>query len=534
MLTYCRSVLFIILILFSSLPSWASLKAENKKSLIVKKIYLTKSQILSGDSSELVIELKLEKGFVAYVDKFSLNTLNPSTPLTPLIINPTFYWQDKYSNKVKKGVKGNFKIKSLYKIPPSTNPGKHKVSIVIEHQYCKKNICFFPSKMTASFDYEVISYESAQMPQKEESFFLNKKLKNTIGDSFFLALLFCFLAGILTSFTPCILPMVPITLIILGVRKDNTSHLKKFLLSFIYVLGICSTYSFLGVLAVKTGTLFGSALQSPYIITAIAFIFVAMGLSMYGLFEIKMPTLLTNKLTKYKTQQNYWGAYVTGLIAGLLASPCVGPVLIVILTYVTQQQDTFYGAALLFAYAFGMGQLFLLLGTFSQFIAQFLKVGLWSKIIRWVFGTIMIFMAFYFIEPFLPETGLIKQETKASLQFQKWQTYDEKKIEELRKSGKPIVLDFYADWCLACKDIEHNVINSPEIKIYHNEISWIQFDATKESPEFLKLKKQYKIIGLPHIVFYDKDGKYLEALTLQSYESVSSFKKRIKQILDIN
>lgn len=220
------------------------------------------------------------------------------------------------------------------------------------------------------------------------------------------ALLLVFIAGVLASLTPCVYPLIPITVGIFGARQAD-SRLHGFGLSIVYVLGIAVTYSILGVAAASLGTVFGGAMQNPWVLGAISLLFVVLGLSSLGVFEIRLPGGLQNKLSQ--TGGAGWaGAFVMGLVAGIIAAPCVGPIVAGILLYVAQQQDPVLGFGLLFTFAIGMGQLFLVLGTFSSLLNRLPKSGSWMEGVKLIFGVVFIAMALYYLQflfPALAETA---------------------------------------------------------------------------------------------------------------------------------
>ncbi len=208
------------------------------------------------------------------------------------------------------------------------------------------------------------------------------------------ALVLVFLAGLMSSLTPCVYPLIPITIGLFGARSAAT-RLQGFRLSLVYVMGIVLTYSVLGVVAASAGSVFGGAMQSPWVIGAISLLFVVLGLGSLGLFQMRLPGALQNRLGLVKGT-GYLGAFLMGLVAGVIAAPCVGPIVAGILLLVAAEQDVFLGFALLATFAFGMGQLFLILGTFSSALARLPKSGGWMDGVKTVFGIVFIGMGLYY------------------------------------------------------------------------------------------------------------------------------------------
>ena len=220
-------------------------------------------------------------------------------------------------------------------------------------------------------------------------------LEKSLAHGHLVAFAMVFIGGILTSFTPCIYPMIPITISIVGGQKQH-SKLQSFFLSLTYVLGIAATYSTLGVIAVATGSLFGSLSSNTWVLIVVANICILFGLSMFDVFMINIPFL--SKLNSVKPKGgNLLGVFVLGIIFGLVASPCTAPVLGVILAYVGTSKSYIFGISLLFTYALGMGLLLILIGTFAGILAHMPKAGAWMEKIKKIFGFVMIGMGEYFL-----------------------------------------------------------------------------------------------------------------------------------------
>jgi cytochrome c-type biogenesis protein len=205
--------------------------------------------------------------------------------------------------------------------------------------------------------------------------------------------LFAFLGGILVSFTPCVYPLIPISIGYIGIRASG-SKLKGLTLSLVYVTGIAVTYSILGILASLTGTIFGRVSSSPFTYIMVGCIIILFGMSILGLFVIPLPNIV--KLPALK-KQSYFSTFLLGLSSGLIASPCLTPVLGTILLYLTTKKNILYGATLLFTFAYGMGFILILAGTFSSLLVNAPKSGKWMLNIKRFSSLILIAMGIYFI-----------------------------------------------------------------------------------------------------------------------------------------
>ena len=225
-------------------------------------------------------------------------------------------------------------------------------------------------------------------------------LESALQGNLFLALLLVFLGGIASSFTPCVYPMIPITVAVFG-AKDSGSRLRSFLLSLTYVGGIALTFTILGLVAAWTGGLFGKALQSPWVVGGIALVLVALGLSMVGLYPLRIPAAVQARLGNVGGE-GWGGAFALGLVAGVIFAPCVGPVLVTLLAHIAQERDLFLGAVLMMDYALGMGVLFLVLGTFSGAITRRPRAGNWLEGVEVSLGCLLLAMALFYLKDIIP------------------------------------------------------------------------------------------------------------------------------------
>ncbi len=220
-------------------------------------------------------------------------------------------------------------------------------------------------------------------------------LEGYLSASPLLAYIAVFLSGVLTSFTPCVYPMIPITIAYIGGRSGE-SRLKGLFLSIFYVIGMAATYSALGAFAAMTGKLFGSASTNPILYLIVANIFIFLGLSMLDVFTLPIPSFLTSRQPGKKSG-GYFGAFIVGLLAGTVAAPCTAPVLGVVLTFVAAKQNVIYGMTLLFIFSIGLGTLLIIVGTFAGLMSSLPKTGTWSVVIKKFFGWVMIGTGEFFL-----------------------------------------------------------------------------------------------------------------------------------------
>lgn len=207
-----------------------------------------------------------------------------------------------------------------------------------------------------------------------------------------LAFLTVFIGGVLVSFTPCVYPLIPVTIGFIG-AKSSGSKLRGFLLSSSYVAGIAITYSLLGLVAALSGKVFGALSSSPLVYFTAGNIFLLLGLSMLGVFNLPLPRIFSNP---GKKTGGVFGAFLLGMASGLVVGPCTAPALGGVLVYVAAKQNVLYGAGLLFVFAYGMGAVLIILGTFTSLIAALPKSGVWLERVKKAGGWILVLCAEYF------------------------------------------------------------------------------------------------------------------------------------------
>ncbi len=394
-------------------------------------------------------------------------------------------------------------------------------------------------------------FENLDKGKEEKENLFSRVAKENV----FVAILVAFLFGFLSSLTPCVYPVIPITIAYIGSKAKGKGKFSGFLLSLFFVLGLALVYSILGVVSSFLGVSFGSLTQKPIIGISVAIVFALLGLSMLGLFEIAMPSKLTSKIDEGKKKgKGYLGAFLIGSLSGLVVSPCIGPLLLAILVIVASLGSVVLGFIYLFAFALGMGVLFIVIGTFSGLLSSLPKSGSWMDFIKIVFAALIFGGSFYFSALFLTAnfflffSGLFVGFVLAFLFFgsnrhylsipfqmagsiltllsfililyfvplKDSKTYKEEVVFEhslipaakkALKENKALLIDFRADWCVACIELEKKTWPSKEAQEIFSKIVQVKADFTEESPQTKELTKLFKIEGLPTVILLipDKD-----------------------------
>jgi thiol:disulfide interchange protein DsbD len=248
---------------------------------------------------------------------------------------------------------------------------------------------------------------------------------------------------------------------------------------------------------------------------------------MFGLFEIQVPVFIRSKFGNKKLSHGYVDAYLTGLIAGIVASPCVGPVLVALLAYVAQSQKALLGFLLLFTYAMGLGLIFILMGTFSQLLSKLPKSGPWMIKVKKTFGVILIIMGFYYLLPVLKRS--MPSIPNVQTQPSDWAPYTTAAVEGARNK-KVVIIDFSAEWCAACHELDKFTFGNLEVKRKMANALLLKVDATQENEHVTPILEKYGVVGLPTIIFIEKDGNIRKDQTLTGFEPPLDFIKRLEKL----
>ena len=586
-----KALLLAGIFLFSSMVF-----SQNKKlSVSVKPEQKT---VKAGQKANLIITCEIADGFHISDVSSGMFSVKPEPAEGVEFGKPEYPEPDK--DPVAGFVyRGTIKIKLPFKVV-SAKSDVVKAVVSVNFQPCTEDgtVCYPPDRASGSTQIKVsgkaikkaeqiiknTDKDTAVDLEDQESSGMAGKLSRALSKGSWMAFLIVFLGGLLTSFTPCVYPMIPITIAVIGAQASG-GKLKGFILSLFYVLGIAVTFTTLGVVAAKTGALFGTFAQHPVALIIISTIFFVMGLSMLGVFIVQVPSSISSKLSG-KKRKGFLGAFLTGLIAGIVVSPCVSPLLVVILTWVAKTGSVLLGAGLLFIFSLGLGVLFILIGTFSGVLKALPKSGTWMEFVEKGFGIILTALAIFFIKNAVPAfiysmlwaayfivfatyTGAFNSITKETTGKEKlsksiaviflvigisimfftignrmgfqartgisgvtqeesmWYNSDDIGLQKAAELNKPVVIDFYADWCAACKELDEKTWSKSEVmKTLENYIP-IKLDMTLNDEKVKKIQAKYKIVGMPTVIILSSSGKELYRFEgFKGHEEVNQILKK--------
>jgi thiol:disulfide interchange protein DsbD len=385
------------------------------------------------------------------------------------------------------------------------------------------------------------------------------RLGALLAEGSFLAFAVAFAGGVATSLTPCVYPLIPITVSIFGARKAG-SRREAMSLSAMYVLGIAAMYSALGVGAALTGRAFGTVMQNPWVIGLVALVLAAMAASMFGAFELRLPSSWQARLSGVGGA-GHAGAFGMGLVSGVIAAPCTGPVLAAALAFVAAQGSVSFGFGIMFVYALGIGLLFFLIGAFSISLP---KSGPWMDTVKSLFGVALLAAAGVFLKDAFPavkplfsaagwaafaaagaaalgvllgalhgsfQAGAPRRVAKAAgvlllvgaivyaagaagarerrraAEGVAWMSSEAEALALAAREGRPVVIDFWAEWCAACKELDRTAWADPRVSEALSGFVTVKIDATNDTPENAALFRKYDVVGMPTVLFIDRRGR---------------------------
>ena len=397
------------------------------------------------------------------------------------------------------------------------------------------------------------------------------------GPSLVLILAGVLVGGMALNLTPCIYPLIPITVSYFGGRSETVQG-NKVLHGTVYILGLSVTNSILGVIAALTGGLVGAVLQNSIVLAAIAAILLIFALSLFGFWEIRLPTRLN--LLAARTYGGYGGSLFMGLTLGIIAAPCIGPFVVGLLSWIAAIGEIWFGFTVFFVLSVGMGLPLFFLALFSSNLDRLPRSGEWMIWIKKLMGWILVVMAIYFIKPLLAEPwgviffsftataaglhlGWLEKSGALAPSFQRfrqlvgigciaaalfistsyltrapgidWASHVDgvdSMLTQAREKGKPAIIEFSAAWCAPCRELEATTFRHPEVRARARQMVMIKIDLSSGADEVArKLLQKYQVKGVPTVIFLDSEGRERGDLRLVDYLPADEFLQRMNLLL---
>lgn len=543
-----------------------------------------KLSIMAKDAQTLEANFTVAPGYYLYRDriKFEISTSNSGSissvdlPKGWLKDDPTFGKTEVYHHD----------LAATIKLSSAQSP----VTLLATYQGCsEKGLCYAPIKKTLTVD--LPNLDIATAPATTTTTSDGEAASLLKSGKLWLIIAGFFGFGLLLSLTPCVLPMIPILSSIIVGRNAHPSRLHAFNLSLAYTLGMALTYTLMGVAAGLSGQLISAALQNPWALGFGAVVFVLLALSMFGLYELQLPSTLESRIANLTNRikgGHFFGVFVMGALSALILSPCVAAPLAGALLYISKTHDVLLGGAALFALSIGMGVPLLFIGASARTVLP--KPGPWMNAVRNFFGIVMLGMAVWIISPLIPlgfQMGLwaallivpaiymhaldslpanahqwarlwkgiaiimlvlgvalligavsgaksplqplaglrasVAEEPHARLPFQRVTNLSGLESRIKAAAGKTVMLDFYADWCAACKEFEQFTFSDPRVQKSLANVVLLQVDVTQNSADDIALLNRFGLFGPPGILFFDAAGQEINHAKVIGYQDADKF-----------
>jgi len=546
------------------------------------------ARALDGETVE--IRYEIAKDYYLYGDKFRVHPVDDSIVLGPLQVP-----KGKEKNDENFGLVEVFYKEVVFRVPVERNSyGELPLSLDVISQGCAEaGVCYPPQTQTVA----VVLPDPASTPRAapmasttasgDESGLIAQTLKDA---GFWTILGIFFLAGLGLSLTPCVFPMIPILSGIIAGQGHRATRGRALALSLAYVLGMAVTYAAVGIAAGLTGTLLTAALQNVWVLSAFALIFVLLSLSMFGFYELQLPTALQSKLSEESGHlQGGRGisVFLMGALSALIVGPCVAAPLAGALLYIGQTGDALLGGTALFVMALGMGAPLIAVGVAGGSLLP--KTGPWMEGVKKTFGVLLLATALWLLSPVIPAAvamvgwallfivpaiylhaldplpphaknwqkfwkgiGIVLLLTGAALlvgalagsrdplqplaglrggaiaaEAQKLPFEPVRSVAELdarlAAADRPVMLDFYADWCVSCKEMEKFTFTDPAVRARMSGFILLKADVTGNTADDKALLARFGLYGPPGIIFFTPKGEEVQGVRVVGFQNAEKF-----------
>ncbi|MFM4827687.1 protein-disulfide reductase DsbD [Aeromonas rivipollensis] len=580
-----RSLLSPLLLLLSLLVAPAQANSQDLLSSLgieasaqPKFLKVDEAFVLESEQqgNKLLLTLRLADGYYLY--RHSISVKGDNLAFEPLALPAGTEHEDDFFGKTRV-------FYQELQIPVTLTQVGDSASLKISYQGCTDGLCYPPTDkripvqpLAATGDAgQTDPADATEAPTGSQQ----DRLAAALGSQgFWLSIAAFFALGLGLAFTPCVFPMYPILTGIIAGAGQHLSTRRAFLLSFVYVQGMAVTYTLLGLVVASAGLKFQAALQHPYVLIGLSVMFVLLALSMFGLYTLQLPSSLQTRLSGLSNRQqggSVVGVTIMGMISGLVCSPCTTAPLSGALIYVAQSGDLWLGGAALYALSLGMGLPLLLLGTSGGKLLP--KAGAWMDVIKQLFGFALLAVPILLLsrllsdqvatllwlgwalllcgylyhhnqhrphsvgkslggfvlllammslvvvgkDLLLPEPGVKASTGAEAPQFIRIKTLDDLKTRLEAARGKPVLLDLYADWCVACKEFEHKTFSDPAVRARFNDMVLLQADVTANDDADVDLLNGLNVLGLPTLIFFDAAGNEVSGQRVTGFMGPAEF-----------
>lgn len=624
-----RKNFILLFILVSSLIFISNTRAQfpgDQKFLSIKGT-LIPDKITSGATAEITISVTIDPAFHINsntpTEEYLIPTILTFQPLEHASFSAVVYPEPKiatfsFSEEGLSVYEGEVIFRAKLTLADKFASGKAMIKGKLSYQACNDVNCFAPAEDPIEIAFEVIAastlapekiQEEAKrpMPQPVETsssapdqkiepekiisqeieraepiptvrFSSDElKAKQVIEKGLPYAILAFFLFGLALNLTPCVYPVIPLTVGYFG-GQSGRSKGSSFVMALFYVVGIAIIFAILGLVSGLAGKQWGFLFQNPWFVIAVTTIILAMAASMFGAFEITIPAWLTSSLGK--SREGTIGAFVMGLTVGVVIAPCAAGVIIGLVGLVAKLGIVAKGTLLFFIMGLGLGLPYLILATFSGLLTKLPQSGMWMVWIRKLFGVLLIGVALYF---FLPQAkhiydqqgfffgllaifgglllGFLDHAPGYTKRFKigrgvfgilmmlfgiflvhhaihakpsdlNWVHYQNETLAELQQDGKPIFIDFYADWCAPCKEMDRTTFKDERVIEISKQLAMVKVDCTAPDENIKQFMSQFDVTGMPTLVFIDKAGKEIFEMREIGYVGAERFLDKVNRLLE--
>jgi thioredoxin:protein disulfide reductase len=578
---------------------------------------LSETQLKPGASVDIEVTAEIEHEFHINANKPSEEYLIPTVlkfePLTNASFGEVNYPKSKmakfsFSETAMAVYEGTTKFTLTLNLNSEIAPGKYVVKGTLSFQGCNDVSCFAAQDVSFEIPFEIISSEDTGVKVLDTQSTIRDVADETVGDletkeivkqetpetdvkftadelrakqilekGLPYAILAFFLFGLALNLTPCVYPVIPLTVGYFGGQSDRKKG-TAFVMALFYVIGIAIIFAALGLISGLAGKQWGFLFQNPWFVIVVTVIILAMAASMFGAFEITVPAGLMARLGK--SREGNIGALVMGLTVGIVIAPCAAGIIIGLVGLVAKLGIVLKGTMLFFIMGLGLGVPYLFLATFSGLLNKLPQSGMWMVWVRKLFGVLLVGVALYFFLPqakhiydqqgfffgllaifgglllgFLDHAPgytkgfkigraifgvlmialgimLVHGAINAKPSAINWIHYEEGTVAELQKEGTPVFLDFYADWCAPCKEMDRKTFKDERVVELAKQFTMIKVDCTAPSERVKNFQKKHDAAGMPTFIFIDKNENEVKELREIGFVPPDKFLTKMNQLIE--